>query len=203
MLGQSKLLSNGIKYYFHGELVCKETLVYKKHKLHPNYSYKNFNINKNRFELEDVLDGFRIDVPIHSIIKNFSLPYCNTVHSIQGASVNNKFVIVDWKESYVDPKWFYTAISRAMDFDGIKEMNKVTVAKAMIQGYKEQDNYAKRVFDDEYYQKCHGKCRKCNSHMSFEKHSPHKVTVNRLNNSIAHHKSNGELLCLKCNKIIK
>jgi hypothetical protein len=223
MYTHAKTLENGIKYHIHGELICKTNFKVKGYKLYSNFRYRIININRSRFELEDILDGTKVDVSIENIIKNFSLPYSSTVHSVQGGKVINKFVIADCNEDYVDKNWLYTAITRAVDFndiyfldyDEIKEINKISVAKDMVTRYKIQDAQAKRHIDESLYvdypwilnqyKLCHGRCRipNCNRYMSFEKNAEHKVTVNRINNLISHHKSNCELLCLKCNKTLK
>ena len=87
----------------------------------------------------------------------------------------------------------------------------------MIAGYKTQDK--KRVglickedlenyVDDPWiigkYKECEGQCHRCpGNHMTFEKHSEHKISVNRLNNKLVHTKDNCEVICSVCNKSLR
>jgi len=221
MIKQVKKLDNGITYYFGGSLICKTNITLKNGKMHPNYEYtieKMANTkNKQRFVLSDALDGTEYEVSIDNIIKNFSLPYCNTVHSSQGNDIPQKFVIADWKRKDITTNWLYTAITRATNMDHIHfldqelcDINEVSVAEYMIGCYKQQDKTKHRSYVDGDYitptwilsshTLCGGRCYKCKSYMSFEKNGTNKVSVNRLNNDLAHTKANCEIICVLCNK---
>ena len=196
-----------------------------KGKLCPNYLYKVVMMNNKQFTLEDVLDKTEYEVNVPQILKNFSLPYVNTVHAAQGDKIAENFVIADWKCEFVDLKWLYTALTRCTRLDqvfflkqNLYDVNINTVITDMIAGYKMQDkakdkagktlfhgndDYVDHIWIRSQYKSIRGQCRECNGHMTFEKHCENKVTVNRLNNDLGHYKHNCELLCLVCNKILK
>lgn len=220
MKDQVKTLQNGITYRYHGELICKVSMKLGKLKLHPNYIYKIMGMNKKDFLLKDVLDGSEFKVSHDTIVKHFSLPYCNTVHAAQGDKIAEKFVIFDWNvNKLVDMHWLNTAITRCTRLDDVyfykgslKDINMDTVAQHMVVGYRLQDKKAGRDIDDDLFvtpswivdQYMENRmCKKCGASMSFEKNSKHKVTVNRVNNGLAHHISNCELMCLQCNRTLK
>lgn len=102
-------------------------------------------------------------------------------------------------------------------------MNVIEEAKRMVRGYMVQDQQANasnvsknkqnemrcmrwkgpegfvdyQTIIDMYTTRA--SCYMCGNRMSFEKNTPHKVTVNRLNDTIGHYKGNIELMCRKCN----
>jgi hypothetical protein len=216
MIKQVKKLENGITYYYHENLICKAPLKLQNAKLHPNYIYKIVGMNNKDFELLDEDTSKTFKVSHQTIVKCFSLPYCNTCHSSQGDKIEQKYVISDWKSSLIDMKWLYTAITRATKLDNIyfldedlTELNVDTICEAMIAGYIYQDKKAKRDMSTnnyittewikEKYKECHGTCSVCKNHMSYEKSSVYKTTVDRINNDICHTKSNCHLMCKHCN----
>ena len=233
MIKKVKTLENGITYHFDSELICKKQMklvgtnnkdLKVKGKLCPNYMFKILMMNNKEFTLEDKLDKTQYTVHIPLIIQNFTLPYTNTVHAAQGDRIKEKFIIADWKCDFVSLKWLYTAITRCTRFDDVffldqnlSHINIHTVINEMIAGYKTQDK--KRVglickedlenyVDDPWiigkYKECEGQCHRCpGNHMTFEKHSEHKVTVNRLNNKLVHTKDNCEVICSVCNKSLR
>ena len=52
-------------------------------------------------------------------LKNISLPYSSTCHSIQGLTINEPYTIFDTNIVYADRRWIYTSITRASDFNSI------------------------------------------------------------------------------------
>jgi hypothetical protein len=215
-LGRVKTLPNGVTYYFHDRLVCKEQLNLSTGRLLVNCVYEIVKQSNDRFELEDVLTGDRHEVTYQQVMDCFSLGHCNTVHSTQGACIPEKFVIVDWQSSCVSLKWLYSAITRCERLGDVyflqqdlRNMNMKTVASDMLRGYKQQDvRKGLRCLDSMYpsiddlinaYRICHGLCRNCGCYMTWEKHSKNKVTVNRLDNAKGHVHGNWELLCKNCN----
>lgn len=220
MITKVKTLVNGITYYYGGSLICKANMKVKAGKMYPNYEYTIVKMNNKAFTLQDVLYKTEYEVTVDAIVKNFSLPYVNTVHSSQGSDIPQKYVIADWfLDGMVTANWIYTAITRARNLDDIYFLcadttceNIESVAKHMVAGYKIQDRKAKRDFDDEmfvtpdwiiseYSKSC--RCHKCGEYMTFEKHAKHKVSVNRRNNSLPHTMSNCELMCVLCNTSIR
>lgn len=217
MATKVKTLVNGVTYYYSGSLICKANLKVQNNRMFPNYEYKIVKMNNKTFTLMDVLDKETMyEVSIDSIVKNFSLPYVNTVHSSQGSDIPQKYVIADWKRDDITINWLYTAITRTTSLDDVyfldfntKEQNKLSVAKMMVATYKIQDKNAKREYDNDMFvtpewiverHRQYPSCRTCGCYMSFEKHADNKLSVNRINNDLAHTKANCELLCAKCNK---
>ena len=147
------------------------------------------------------------------LLRCFTLAHCATVHSLQGGSIDEPFLIADLR--YATRRWLYTAVSRARDLrhvhfltQDLGALNKMSVARDMVAGYRMQDlvrpsydnsDYVTPEWILEAYEACGGACRGCGAFMTFEKSCPTKVTVNRLNNAAAHVRSNSELLCLLCN----
>ena len=43
--------------------------------------------------------------------KFFKYAYCNTVHSMQGSTVDEAITIFNWKCKYVSAEWLYVAIT--------------------------------------------------------------------------------------------
>ena len=244
MVKKVKTLENEITHYFHSHLICKRSMrlvgakaskttkgtkatkgIPIKGKLCPNYVYKVLKMTNKKFTIMDVLDKTQYEINIPQILKNFSLPYVNTVHAAQGDKIAENFVIADWKCEFVDLKWLYTALTRCTRLDQVfflkQNLYDVNI-NTMIAGYKMQDKAKDKAKDkagkivfhgnDDYvdhtcirskYKGSRGQCRKCNCHMTFEKHCENKVTVNRINNDIGHYKHNCELLCLVCNKTLR
>ena len=53
------------------------------------------------------------------ILKHFKLPNCNTCHSIQGLSINDKVTLFDCNTPDADRNFVWTAITRVRDLDNI------------------------------------------------------------------------------------
>lgn len=214
----------GVEFYQGESLVCKKTLEINEVRLHTNYVFTIVGFTSTDMLLSDILEPeVKHKVPYGLIASHFALPYCNTVHSAQGDSIEEPFVILDWSTFAVTKNWLYTAISRASCFDhiyfleeDISEMQGTArdrLLKDMVRGYKEQDKKKDRAYVEEEFvhpdwisgklRACGGKCRLCGEHMVLEKGAKHKVTVNRLNNDLAHVMENCELLCKACNCALK
>jgi hypothetical protein len=126
-------------------------------------------------------------VPYGLVPSHFSLPYCNTVHASQGDGIEEPYLIADWQTFPISKNWLYTAISRASAFDDIK-------GRRWVEAEYVTDKWIRKEF-----WKCSGLCRGCGEHMALEKGGANKVTMNRLNNDLAHVLGNCELLCKACN----
>ena len=78
------------------------------------------------------------------------------------------------------------------------------LVKILLDTYKESfDRYDPAWILDQWSQRQGRSCPYCKECMSFEKSSPNKVTVNRLNNDFAHIVGNIELCCKRCNNSTK
>ena len=145
-----------------------------------------------------------------------------TCHSCQGISISEPMTIFDTNIPYVNREWVWTAVTRATDFKNItifehnaEEVRSLKYCRLMqyiklkIDGYKEQDKKCYRQFKKEDYVnvdwvKEQGRhCVKCNKlfDFSFDKNNnvQSDFTIDRICNSLAHVKSNCQVMCLQCN----
>jgi hypothetical protein len=218
---RQKTLVNNITYTLDGDLICKKFLeIEEEKKLHVNCRYRIEKMNDQFFTLKDRLTMEEFEVNHDQVIRCFSLPYCNTVHSSQGACIPKDFFIADFNRDR-EINWLYTAISRAtsvsaiyiLDFS-LYDFNIVERFSEMIRRYKAQDRLAGRTwnegtyYDVEYIHQAYkntvnGGCPKCGEHMSlFDRGNPRGFTMDRPHNSEAHIKGNGVACCKKCNSIM-
>jgi ATP-dependent exoDNAse (exonuclease V) alpha subunit len=154
------LSEDGSRYYYGQKLVVRDSILSKEGvKLHPNYEYTIKEMNQKQFTLEDVLDGKTITIEKKQVDKHFAFSFCNTVHSSQGDSINQAYVIADWKGKWSCDKWLYTAITRTRSLKNVwfLEENLLSAVDSrkrmheLISGYKDQDKKAKRVYREEDY----------------------------------------------------
>ena len=94
-------------------------LTYKSGKLYPNHTYKIIGMNNKTFTLFDELDNVEHKVSVNMIVKHFTLPYVNTVHSSQGSKISSRYVVCDYHNGLLTKKWFYTAITRCTKLEDI------------------------------------------------------------------------------------
>jgi hypothetical protein len=221
-LEKNKVYSeDGAQYHHNQRLVVKNSIKTKDGvRLHPNYEYKIKKFNNKEFTLEDVLDESTIVLEKKVVDKNFAFSFCNTVHSSQGDSIDEAFIIADWRCKWTTDKWLYTAITRTkslmniwfLEQDLLYDVRFTEKMNELIKGYREQDKKAKREWKAEEYVTVdwfkeeldrNGMiCRVCGDEMTY-KGGPKGVSVNRKVNTLAHVKLNCELCCLICNCSIK
>ena len=218
---------NEIKYYSGLELICRKRFNVGKNIFMINFTYVITKINENEIYLKDICEDDEIILPI-KFVTNFSLPYCNTCHAVQGLSINEPITIFDTNTSYVNREWIYTALTRATDFNNVtifvhseKETKGLRNAKfyqylnLKIKGYMEQDKKCHRMYKKEHYIndkwimfKLHftDECIKCNSRYYFNYEDGHinsNLTVDRICNDLPHVCSNCQLMCQNCNRAKK
>lgn len=226
-LAKTKVI-DGIRYHFGDTLVCRvktEASNAKKDnqrgKMHVNYRYTIETMSDACFRLKDD-DGNLFRVPTASIPGNFTLPYASTVHSSQGDKIEGPYVIADVSSAHITKNWLVSAITRCTDLNDIhflvspsqQQQQHVTdgggdIAEQMVKGYRLQDKKAgrsdtgsfvtKEWILDAFYNRTKGICPHCGHHMTFEKNSRRKVSVNRLDNGLPHIVGNIELCCWDCN----
>ena len=134
-------------------------------------------------------------------------PYIKTCHCVQGTTIRDKYVIFDWKYFYVSVKWFYTAISRCSNINDIYFYDGDDNIKPLkydisISSYKNQDK--NRVYDNKDYidytwvgetlKKQKYQCALCHDLIN-------GLSIDRVDNNIAHIKSNCQIACVQCNRI--
>ena len=150
--------------YVVGEgLVCRKYMKVKNQKLNVNYKYEVVEVKDDALTLKHTATDKTITLNIDLVRKNFIYAYCYTAHSKQGCSVDGDVVIYDWNYRYADKNWFFTAITRARDFNKVKfyyyeededDLEKMLEAEYFnnkINSYKQQDFIAGRETESEEY----------------------------------------------------
>ena len=219
---ERKTQSHTYTYYPGQEIVCK--IHYQganNARLFVNYTYKILGIDKKKITVCDAYDEDERMTFNLNILRHFQLPYCNTCHSVQGLTVEDAFTIFDCNTPYVDRNFIWTAITRATDFKNItifehseEECAKLEVSKKhqklalKVKNYKSQDTHAGRKFTDKEYvdvawiqsqKQC---CFNCGINFYFKVENGEvetNLSVDRINNAIAHVKNNSRLCCVSCN----
>jgi hypothetical protein len=187
-------------------------------KMHTNYTYEITKIEKDHICVKDVFqEDVKLRLTNRCVMSCFTLGHCNTVHSTQGDTIEEKFVICDFfcHHEGITKEWLYTAVTRTSDLDNVYFLaqslymeNVMRVFKTMVRRYRDQDKDKNRKICDKFvtveslYEmwKKNKKCRCCGETMSFTTGHVNKITANRLRNSEAHHMDNVELLCYNCNR---
>ena len=111
-----KSLGKTDKYEVGEILICR---LYKKTnnvKFNVNYRFRIVSISKNIIKLENVKSKQQYIMDIATLDKHFRYDYCTTCHSAQGASIDGKIVIHEWKKSHlVTREWLWCALTRSTD----------------------------------------------------------------------------------------
>ena len=156
----------------------------------------------------------------------FKLPWCLTCHSVQGLSIDDKVTLFDCNTAYVDRNFVWTAITRVRDLKNItffehspEEVQRLEDAKLRqfiklkIDGNKRQDIDAKRKIEKDKYVDvlwfsqqvlANDRCPLCCCKYYIVTDEKNKImcniSIDRIDNRIAHHKDNCHLMCIECNK---
>ena len=221
-------MHDGIKYYSGMEIICRKRLKISNQVFYVNFNYKITKVSHTEITLVDECDDIELHLPIDKLT-HFSLQYCSTGHSHQGATIHEPITIFNTNTPYVDRSWIWTAITRSTDFrnitiyehsdDEVRVLKQCKLNQYMelkIKGYVEQD---KIVVDDtlnkimlivrwvnDTFGEQESKCIKCGTPFYFHLDNSiidSNLTIDRIDNSIAHVKSNCQLMCLQCNRCKK
>ena len=124
--------------------------------MYTNYSYILKSITDKKFTVIEPVDEIEITLETHLLKKHFKLPYCSTVHSVQGLSIDEQICLFDCNTPYVDRNFIYTAITRARDLKNgiyfhhsddenkrLEEARKIQYLKLKLNYYNVQDLDAK------------------------------------------------------------
>ena len=211
----------GIKdeYIIGEEVICRKYMKIAGKKMNKNYRYEVAN-NDRFITLKHTCTGDMIDVKIYLVRKHFIYAYCFTAHSKQGCSVDGDIVIYDWNKWYVEREWFFTAITRARDFDRVKffrykddedDSSRKDVEnyfRKKVAGCKEQDTKAGRDIEGDYVDVeflmdlMNTNCECCGDILTIDMEDGNivsNISCQRLNNDISHYKSNVVGYCVSCN----
>ena len=106
-------------YYKGLDLVCKKFYKIKNIRLYTNYTYILKDITNRKFTVVEPVDEVEIKLDLNLLKKHFKLPYCSTVHSVQGLSIDEEICIFDCNTPYVDRNFIYTAVTRARELKNV------------------------------------------------------------------------------------
>lgn len=202
------------------DLVCRTSLQVKlsegrQARTIVNEIYSIVGIENNMIRLSD---GDEVEFLIKRVLVNqhFRLPYTRTCHSYQGLSEEEPITIFDMDAFMVDNKWVYTAITRTTALENLtiyygepfKTTDLEKIIKTKIDGHKKADEDNQREIIGKYvdvkWVMDKLKTKTCNKCLRFLDISGQQCfSINRLDNNIAHIKSNCEVICLNCNVSIK
>ena len=216
-------------YYKGLEVVCTTHMTAKGGvRLYVNYTYAIHTISAKYFTVIEPVDNEVIahSFKISEIAKYFRLPYADTCHSIQGCTITEPMTIFNANiDSHVDRDFFWTALTRATDFNNVSvyihgdaEKERLSVSRLKryfndkVKGYIIQDDNKSRKYDaseyitgdwiHEQYTKCH-ECLTCHAVYDIDFNEDYNmtsnITVDRINNDLAHTIDNCQLMCLHCN----
>jgi len=222
----TKTVIDGIDIWHGLKLQCKTHFKQKNIRTYVNNMYEIAGYSEQFVKLVDNSDKETIlQIPIEKLWTIFSLPYCNTCHSVQGCSIDQPITIFDANSPYVNRYWLYTAITRTRALDQVtifihsdEEVKKLEFCKVKqyinnkIVGYIHQDKVAKRtIVKDNYVTfdwfiekwKNGNTCQHCQCQMYItqddDKHVQSNLTFDRIDNNIGHEKDNCVLCCYNCN----
>ena len=208
--------------YVIGEyVICRKYIKTKGTKFNVNFKFRISNIVGDIVVLENVATDVKQNIEMKVLRKHFIYAYCYTTHSKQGCSVDDDIVIYDWSKWYCSKNWYWTSVSRARDLNRVKfhkydvdenDMSRLRVEtyfKNKVLNYIEQDKKSNRPIDDDEYvdvdflmDMMNTQCENCNEPLVID-FEDGKVSSNiscqRLNNELAHYKSNCIPLCVQCN----
>ena len=183
---------------------------------HNNYVYNIVELNKETATLQDVLTKEKYIISIQRLDSCFRPYFAHTGHSVQGVTTDKKINIFDVESDFVDDRWVWTALTRCTSLDNLNLVVENTSVKLdydferMINNYKSQDIKAKRNINNnfitkddimEMHKKQKGKCIICKEQLNLStiEGDGKNLSVDRLENSLSHLKSNCQLSCIHCN----
>lgn len=222
------ILNYKTDYVVGTNIICRK--YEKKLKLNTNYTYKITKINKKDITIVDEVENKEYKIS-ECILRNFfKSPYALTCDSVQGLGFgeSDKITIFDSNTAYVDRKFIWTAITRARKLENVfifihpdSELERLSQSRIRlyfsqkVDGYKYQDMKANRLINKEEFvnepwisselEKVKYNCIFCKKHLELfiDENSNVKsnITVDRKDNTKAHHKSKCQICCLNCNII--
>lgn len=207
--------------YFNGlRLKSNRRMIYIHDKIRvsiqKNYEYTIINLGDKETIIQDVLDKTEITI-CNKKLNNFSYCHAYTGHSVQGQSTDRPVVIFDYKHPYITANWMYPALTRNRKLDIYYCDEKVESSglsrddiKNKISGYKEQDKNNNFEISEDFIDVPHifklskqqkHICLMCKNVMNRQNEANDLMnwTVDRIDSTQPHTKTNTQLLCVSCN----
>jgi hypothetical protein len=208
-------------------LICKK--YYNDKKTRTNIQVNNSYIFKkfvgNNVLLYDDVDEITYTIPRDILRDNFIYPYCRTIDSQQGATIDDKVTLFNLNSPFVDRQRLWVALTRAselknitvfLDSDESVDFSKNSILDRYltnkIQNYKQQDKQARREYKETEYidnawikheilssKSC---CHLCSNVIDITIENCVVITdlsIDRKNNDLAHVKNNCQITHLLCN----
>ena len=88
-------------------------------KLNTNYTFMLDKIEDKKYYLTDVVNETKICIDEETMNKHFKHPYCFTIDSVQGTSIDTPYTIFDIGSPYLSKKHLWTMLTRCRDFDNV------------------------------------------------------------------------------------
>jgi hypothetical protein len=193
--------------------------------LHTNINLIFLHNTPKGIVLEDALGKRRVLVTHALAASHLTHNHARTCHAEQGSSAT-AVTIFDHNYLYAkaDPGWAYTAISRAIDLKQIfvyrgPNLEDAPLGEAVnaairkkIHAHKYTDRRAGRTWlEDEYvtpadvlqlHKDQNHNCALCglDIELHWSKGDQNQLSIDRIDNSLAHVRANCQLTCLRCNK---
>ena len=190
----------------------------KKVSTYVNFEYKIINVSANSLRLLDEDTKEEFDIPRRIVDTHFVYGYCSTCHSLQGSSIDGRYVIFEWNHRFSSRKWFYVAISRSTNLNSVhlfkdkpEEIDDKLIKQYFlnkIENYKKQDKIKKieipeNYIDIDWLKNCIGKsCGSCGCQLELEVVNgkvESNITADRIYNTSPHSKDNIIPCCNLCN----
>jgi len=217
------VLDKKTKFEVGQEVICRK---YERvNKLVTNYKYRITKMKKQDVVITDEVDNIHYKITPQILLNHFKLPYAVTCDSVQGMTKDEPITIFDSNTPYVDRKYLWTALTRVKKLEDItifihskEEVERLTESrlnlylKQKVESYKSQDKKANRQYIDEEFidaKWINGKfndnkyCLFCKKHYELyldeNSNVVSNITVDRINNTLPHVKSNSQLCCHHCN----
>ena len=214
------------KYAVNQEIVCRKRYKNAGITLNTNYTYVIKSYKGRNVTIYDGTDEKYFTFDFSLLDSHFVLPYCRTIDSSQGTTITTPMTIFDLNLPYVSKEHIWVAITRASTLKNVQifihskqETERYNISKftqyfeSKINGYKQQDKIAGRKITDEEYatvgfiekliDQNNAKCCYCSVplelYIDFDNSVKSDITLDRIDNSKAHFKSNCRLSCLLCN----